>query len=86
MITKEVKKPVLNITVIGKKKMALHEEFHKYSAGQDLIMTKWAGVAGTAILAEKEQETLEKRLPSYIVENGIELKNYVSVLPVNIMI
>ena len=81
MITKEVKKPVLNITVLGKKKLALHEDFHKYSVGQDLIMTKWAGVAGTAILAEKEQEKLENRLPSYIVDNGKELKNYVSVLP-----
>ena len=81
MITKEVKKPVLNITVIGKKNLVWHEDFHNYKAGLDLIMTKWAGIAGTAILAEKEQEKLENRLPVYIVENGRDLKNEISVLP-----
>ena len=44
-------------------------------------MTKWAGVAGTAILAEKEQQKLENRLPSYIVENGKDLRGDISVLP-----
>ena len=81
MITKGVNKPVLNITVVGKKEQILHEEFHQYKAGLDLIMTKWAGVAGTSILAEKEQEKLENRLPSYIVENGKNLKHDISVLP-----
>ena len=81
MITKGVNKPVLNITVVGKKEQILHEEFHQYKAGLDLIMTKWAGVAGTSILAGKEQEKLENRLPSYIVENGKSLKHDISVLP-----
>ena len=81
IITKGVNKPVLNITVIGKKEQILHEEFHQYKAGLDLIMTKWAGVAGTSILAGKEQEKLENRLPSYIVENGKNLKHDISVLP-----
>ena len=81
IITRGVNKPVLNITVIGKKEQILHEEFHQYKAGLDLIMTKWAGVAGTSILAGKEQEKLENRLPSYIVENGKNLKHDISVLP-----
>ena len=81
MITKGVNKPVLNITVVGKKEQILHEEFHQYKVGLDLIMTKWTGVAGTSILAGKEQEKLENRLPSYIVENGKNLKHDISVLP-----
>lgn len=81
MITKGVNKPVLNVTVVGKKERTLHEEFYQYKAGLDIIMTKWAGVAGTSILAGKEQEKLENRLPSYIVENGKNLKHDISVLP-----
>ena len=81
MITKGVNKPVLNVTVVGKKNLTLHEDFHQYKAGMDIIMTKWAGVAGTAILAEKEQQKLENRLPSYIVENGKDLRGDISVLP-----
>ena len=34
VITAAVTKPVLNITVIGKKDVAKHQNFHKYQAGQ----------------------------------------------------
>ena len=81
LISREVKKPVLNITVIGKKDSIRHREFHEYKAGQDIILTKYVGLAGTAILTKKEQKKLEERLPSYIVENGILLEKEISVLP-----
>lgn len=80
MITKAVKKPVLNVTIIGKKEVSKHADFHQYKAGQDILLTKWIGLAGTAVLAKKEQETLEKRLPVYIVDNGISMEKDVSVL------
>ena len=81
VISKVVNKPVLNITVIGKKDVAEHRNFHEYRAGQDILLTKYVGLAGTAILSEKEQDKLEKRLPAYIVENGIQLRKEISVLP-----
>ena len=74
-------KPVLNITVIGKKDVAEHRNFHKYKAGQDILLTKYVGLGGTAILSKIEQQKLEERLPSYIVENGILMKQDISVLP-----
>ena len=80
-ISKAVDQPVLNFTVIGKKDCGKHLDFHKYKVGQDILLTKWIGLAGTAILAKKEQEKLEKRLPGYIVENGILLEKEISVLP-----
>lgn len=79
-ICKEVGKPILNVTVIGKKEEEQHKYFHQYEAGQDILLTKWAGLAGTAILAKKEQNKLEERLPGYIVENGILLEQEISVL------
>lgn len=81
VISKAVNKPVLNITVIGKKDVTEHRNFHEYRAGQDILLTKYVGLAGTAILSEKEQGKLEKRLPAYIVENGIQLRKEISVLP-----
>ncbi len=79
-ITTAVKTPVLNVTVIGKKEKLLHQEFYQYKPGQEIILTKWAGMAGTAILAAKEEEKLKKRLPLYLIENGISLKEQISVL------
>ena len=80
-ICKAVNKPVLNFTIIGKKDSSRHLSFHEYKAGQDILITKWIGLSGTAILAKKEQKKLEERLPGYIVENGILLEKEISVLP-----
>lgn len=79
-ISRAVNKPVLNITVIGKKDVAMHQNFYEYEAGQDILLTKWVGLAGTAIISKKEQQKLQERLPSYIVENGIFMDQEISVL------
>lgn len=81
LISKAVKNPILNVTVIGKKEVVLHQNFHDYKTGQDILLTKYVGLAGTAILSKMEQSKLEERLPSYIVENGISLEKEISVLP-----
>lgn len=81
VISTAVNKPILNVTVIGKKDVAEHRNFYEYKAGQDILLTKYVGFAGTSILSEKEQSKLERRLPAYIVENGIQMKQDISVLP-----
>ena len=80
-INKAVQKPVLNFTILGKKDKERHNAFHEYRAGQDILITKWIGLAGTSILAKKERKKLEERLPLYIVENGILFHKDISVLP-----
>ena len=81
VICKEVSKPVLNVTVVGKKETGLHQNFHEYKAGQDILLTKYAALGGTAILSGMERSRLEERLPAYIVENGVQLGEMISVLP-----
>ena len=81
LISKGVNKPILNITVVGKKEINLHQHFNEYKAGADIILTKWTGLGGTAILSQKEQKKLQERLPAYIVENGISMEKDISVLP-----
>ena len=81
VICKEVSKPILNITVVGKKDVGEHRNFHEYKVGQDILLTKYAGLGGTAILSEIERGRLEEKLPMYIVENGIQLGEMISVLP-----
>lgn len=81
LISKAVNKPILNVTVVGKKETMKHQDFHKYQPGQDILLTKWIGMGGTSILAKKEQEKLQQRLPDYIVENGMLLEREISVLP-----
>ena len=79
-IEKAVNKPILNFTIIGKKDYDTHLDFHNYKSGQDILVTKWVGLAGTSMLARKEEKKLKERLPGYIVEKGILLEKDISVL------
>lgn len=50
-------------------------------AGQDLVVTKWVGLEGSAILAaEKEKELMEK-LPADLVETARNFAELLSVVP-----
>lgn len=49
--------------------------------GQDVVVTKWIALEGTSVVAEKCQESLRKRYPSFLVEEAIAMRRYWSVLP-----
>lgn len=42
----------------------------KKLAGQDIIITKWIGLEGTADLAARNREKLLERYPAYLVEEA----------------
>ena len=49
--------------------------------GQDIVLSKWIGLEGTALLAEKYADSLLTRYPSYLVEEAASFGKYISVLP-----
>ena len=49
--------------------------------GQDIVMTKWIGLEGTAILANKKREELLTRYPEYLVEEAASFDKYLSIIP-----
>ena len=53
----------------------------KKLAGQDIIITKWIGLEGTADLAARNQEGLLTRYPAYLVEEAAAFDRYYSILP-----
>lgn len=80
-ITDAVTRPVVSTTVIGKVKKQNMLATNGALVGQDIILTKWAGLEGTAILANEYEEALTKRLGKEIVDAGKELGDYLSVVP-----
>ena len=54
---------------------------NKNLAGQDIIITKWIGLEGTADLAARNQEGLLTRYPAYLVEEAAAFDRYYSILP-----
>ncbi|MGN0307667.1 MAG: AIR synthase related protein, partial [Lachnospiraceae bacterium] len=74
-----VLKPQISVTVLGKK--SFRSTFTKKSSpGQDVVMTKWLGLAGTAFLAKQKREDLKKRLPAGLLDEAEKFMGAVSVL------
>ncbi len=51
------------------------------SPGDDIVMTKWIGLEGTALIARSSRDRLRERYPSDIVETAAGFLDDISVLP-----
>lgn len=49
--------------------------------GQDVVVSKWIGLQGTAYIARKNRARLFDRYPAYLVEKAMGFDRYLSVLP-----
>lgn len=80
-VTKAVNQPIVTVTGIGKIKKSDIIKTSGAKPGQEIVMTKWAGLEGTAILAKaKEQELISKYSKSFI-EEAKKMIDYISVVP-----
>lgn len=80
-VTKAVNQPIVTVTGIGKMKKANMIKTSGAKPGQEIVMTKWAGLEGTAIIAKaKEQELLTKYSASFINE-AKKMIDHISVVP-----
>ncbi|MCI8694874.1 MAG: hydrogenase maturation factor [Lachnospiraceae bacterium] len=49
--------------------------------GQDILLSKWIGLEGTALAAKRSRTRLLKRYPAFLVEEAQDFERYLSVLP-----
>lgn len=49
--------------------------------GEDIVMTKWIGLEGTALIAKNDAENLKTRYPFDIVDEAADFLKYLSVMP-----
>lgn len=49
--------------------------------GQDIVLTKWIALEGTAILARRGRERLLERYPAHLVEEAAGFDRYLSIIP-----
>ena len=48
---------------------------------KDVVMTKWAGLAGTAFIAREKRTELLTRYPAYFIDDAVALERQLSVVP-----
>lgn len=79
-VSKAVNQPIITVTGVGKVK---REELIKTAGlepGQELVMTKWAGLEGTAILANDKPEVLKERFNMDFIEKAQSLSSCISIV------
>lgn len=77
-VSSAVTKPVATVTGIGKRR---EKNLLKASPGQDIILTKWVGLEGTAVLAKQKEKELLTRFSPKFVEEAQAFKEWLSIVP-----
>ncbi|RRD95917.1 hydrogenase maturation factor [Clostridiales bacterium COT073_COT-073] len=80
-VTDAVNRVIISVTGVGKitrEKVLLNKEI---KAGDQIVMTKYAGLEGTSILAKAKAEELAKELNADFLKRAADLDQLISVLP-----
>lgn len=80
-VTKAVNQPILTATGIGKMKKKDMIKTSGAMPGQEIVMTKWAGLEGTAILAKAKEQELLTRYPAGFIDGAKKMLDFISVIP-----
>ena len=77
--TKVVNQIVISVTGVGKAKEGRVISTAGVKPGMDIIVTKWIGIEGTAILAKEKEAALRERYSQPFIDKAKELDRYISV-------
>lgn len=80
-VTKAVNQPIITVTGVGKMKKSNMIRTSGAMPGQEIVMTKWAGLEGTAILAKAMEKELLTRFSSSFIKGAQEMLSSISVVP-----
>jgi len=80
-VTSAVTRPVITANCVGTAPKAGFDvgRNERLQAGQALVITKWIGLEGTAMLAEHRQEELSSKYPLPFIRDAIEFKKCLNV-------
>ena len=80
-VTQAVNQPVISVTGIGKilRKDLLTAKGMK--PGEEIVMTKWVGLEGTAIIAKEKEDELKRKYPKEFIDSAIDFMDNISVVP-----
>lgn len=78
-LSEAVVTPVLTVQAIGKP--IARKTVTKKVRDMDLILTKWAGIGGTVMLATEKEADLNQRFPNDYIEGAKQMTKDLSVIP-----
>lgn len=79
-VTRAVKQPLLTVTGVGKVKRDGLITTSGAGPGEDVVVSKWIGIEGTAIIAKEKEMELLSRYPQELVQTAKSFDQYISVV------
>jgi len=80
-VTEAVNHPVFTVSGIGKSAGKGFFSVKEVKPGQDIVMSKWAGLEGTAVLAREKEKELLTKYPFRFIEEAKEFDRFLSIVP-----
>jgi hydrogenase maturation factor len=80
-VTESVATCVVNTGLSARADGQLVRVKKKATPGEDIVMTKWLGLEGTAIIASRSMEALKERYPADLVEDAARFYDIMSIAP-----
>jgi len=79
-ITAAVNQPIITVTGVGKMPKEYMIKTAGVLPGQEIVMTKWAGLEGTAIIAKKKETELLSKYTEDFIDGAKNFIEYISVV------
>jgi hydrogenase maturation factor len=79
-VTKAVTEPVAVVSGLGKAPVGTEHSAQAAAPGQDVVISKWIGLEGTALLARRHREKCLERYPAYLVDEAAGFERYLSLM------
>lgn len=80
-ISDKVTQTMVTVTGIGRAEAEAVRTTKDVRPGQDIVISKWIGLEGTALLAYEKEKELLKRYPAYLIEEAKGYDKYLPILP-----
>lgn len=80
-VTDAVTRPVLTVTAAGRLGKKAPACVKNIRPGQDIVVSKWIGLAGTSRIARSKEEELLTRYPIRFIREAQDFDRYLSIVP-----
>lgn len=78
-VTRAVRRMVITVTGVGKNCLSRGESVKERASGKDIVVTKWIGLSGTALLAQEKEEEIRTRYAQPFIDGAKGYMKYASV-------
>ncbi|WP_167957088.1 AIR synthase family protein [Anaerosporobacter faecicola] len=79
-VSRAVNQTIVTVTGVGKITKTKLSNPKQMKEGQEIVLTKWAGLEGTAILANEKKEELCTRYTTNFIEEACTFLDYISIV------